>query len=94
LWEEKAKDFFYEICHNVVVPFHIAIYGQPPPHISDRIMGNLGKIEDWFIEENFSYIMVFRCSVPPHDLLTIFTRPTGMQRGSLPDSNGRHQQGA
>jgi hypothetical protein len=27
LWEEKAKDLFYEICHNVVVPVHIDIYG-------------------------------------------------------------------
>jgi hypothetical protein len=31
-------------------------------------MGNLGKLADWFIEENFSYIMVFGCSVPPHVL--------------------------
>jgi hypothetical protein len=31
-------------------------------------MGNLGKIVDWFIEENFSYIMVFGCLVPPHAL--------------------------
>jgi hypothetical protein len=68
LWEEKAKDFFYEICHNVVVPVHIAIYGHPPPRISERIMGNLGKLADWFIEENFSYIRVFGCSVPPHAL--------------------------
>jgi hypothetical protein len=32
-------------------------------------MGNLGKIADWFINENFSYIKVFGCSVPPHALL-------------------------
>jgi hypothetical protein len=31
-------------------------------------MGNLGKIVDWFIEENFSYIRVFGCSVPSHAL--------------------------
>jgi hypothetical protein len=34
LWEENAKDFFYEICHNVVVHVHIAIYGHSPPQIS------------------------------------------------------------
>jgi hypothetical protein len=68
LWEENAKDFFYKICHNVVVHVHIAIYGHPPPRISERIMGNLGKLEDWFIKENFSYIIVFGCSVPPHAL--------------------------
>jgi hypothetical protein len=31
-------------------------------------MGNLGKLADWFIEEKFSYIFVFGCSVPPHAL--------------------------
>jgi hypothetical protein len=31
-------------------------------------MGNLGKIVEWFIEENFSYIRVFGSSVPPHAL--------------------------
>jgi hypothetical protein len=68
LWEEKATNLFYEICHNVLVPVHIAIYGHPPPQISERIMGNLGKITDWFIEENFSYIRVFGFSVPLHSL--------------------------
>ena len=31
-------------------------------------MTNLGKITDWYIEEHFSYIRVFGCSIPPHDL--------------------------
>jgi hypothetical protein len=31
-------------------------------------MGNLKKIADWFVEENFSYIRVFGCSVSPHAL--------------------------
>jgi hypothetical protein len=44
LWEEKDKYFFYEIYHIVIVHFHIAIYGHPPPHISERIMGKLGKL--------------------------------------------------
>jgi hypothetical protein len=68
LWEDKAIDFFYEIYHYVVVPIYISIYDFPPPIISDRIMANLGKIEDLYIEENFSYIRVFECSVPPHSL--------------------------
>jgi hypothetical protein len=59
LWEEKSKDLFYKICHHVVVPIHIALYGHPPPRISDRIMGNLGRLAYWFIEENFSYINGF-----------------------------------
>jgi len=52
-----------------VVPIHIALYGFPPPQISERIIGNLGKITYWYIEENFCYIRVFGCSVPPHALL-------------------------
>jgi hypothetical protein len=68
LWEEKAKDFIYEICHNVIVPVHITIYGHPPPRILVMIMGNLGNLAYWFIEENFSYIKVFGCLVTPHDL--------------------------
>jgi hypothetical protein len=68
LWKEKAKYFFYEICNYVVVPMHIAIYGFPPPRISDQIVANLGKIANWYIEEHFSYITVFGCSVPPHAL--------------------------
>jgi hypothetical protein len=68
LWEENAKDFFYEICHNVVVPIHTTIYGHPPPRISEKIMENLGTFADWYIEENFSYIRVFGFFVPPHAL--------------------------
>jgi hypothetical protein len=63
-----VKDLFYEICNYVVVSIHITIYGCPPPSISDHIVANLGKIADWYIEEHFSYIKVFRCSVPPHAL--------------------------
>jgi hypothetical protein len=68
LWEDKAKDFFYEIYNWVVVPMHTTIYGYPPPRISNKIVTNLGEIEDWYVEENFSYIRVFGCSVSPHDL--------------------------
>jgi hypothetical protein len=68
LWEDKVKYSFYEICNYVVVLLCIAIYGRPPPRISDKIVTNLGKIEDWYIEEHFSYIRVFGHSVPPHAL--------------------------
>jgi hypothetical protein len=68
LWEDKARYFFYEIFHYVVVPIHITLYNCPPPRISDKIMGNLGRIVDLYIEEKFSSIRVFGCSVPPHAL--------------------------
>jgi hypothetical protein len=67
-WEDKAKDFFYEICNWVAVPMHTAIYVYPPPRIFDKIVTHLGKITYQYIEENFNYIRVFRCSVPPHAL--------------------------
>jgi hypothetical protein len=63
-----VKEFFYEICNWVVVLMHTFIYGYPPIRISDKIVTNLGKIENWYVEENFSYIRVFACSVPPHAL--------------------------
>jgi hypothetical protein len=44
------------------------LYGCAPPRISGLVIGNLKAIVDWFIEENFSYIRVFRCSIPPHAL--------------------------
>jgi hypothetical protein len=68
LWEENTKYLFYEICHNIVVHVHIAIYGHPSPHILERIMGNLVNIAGWFIEENLSYIIVCGCLVYPNAL--------------------------
>jgi hypothetical protein len=50
LWEDKAKEFIYEIFNWVMVPLHVAIFGQPPPRISDIIMTNLSSMEDWYIE--------------------------------------------
>jgi hypothetical protein len=44
------------------------LYGCAPPRISESIIGNLRTIVDWFIEEGFSYVRVFGCSIPPHAL--------------------------
>jgi len=64
----ERQRFLLRNLHNVMVLVHIVIYGHPPPQILERIMGNLGKLEDWIIEENLSYIRVFGCSIPPHSL--------------------------
>jgi hypothetical protein len=61
LWEKNAKACFYEIFHNVFIPIHEVLYGNPPPRISEQIIGNLGAIAYWYIEENFSYIRFFCC---------------------------------
>jgi hypothetical protein len=68
LWEENAKDSFYEICHFVVIPMHQMLYGCEPLHISNSVMENLKAVVGWFIEEIFSYIRVFGCSIPPNAL--------------------------
>jgi hypothetical protein len=74
LWEENDKDYFYEIHHFVVIPVHQMLYGCAPPRISKSFIGKLKVVSDWFIEENFSYIKVFRmfypllmhfCKIPP-----------------------------
>jgi hypothetical protein len=68
LWENKAESFTYEIFNWVMVPLHIAIFGHPPPHISDSIATSLNSIDDWYMEADFSYFKVFGASVPPHAL--------------------------
>jgi len=58
----KCKKYhFYEISHNVIIPIHETLYGNLPPYISKKIMGNLGTIADWYIEKIFSYIRVYGC---------------------------------
>jgi hypothetical protein len=52
-----------------MVPMHVAIFGQPPPRISDSIATNLSSMADWYLEAEFSYIRVFDTSVPPYALL-------------------------
>ena len=68
LWEDNAKDNFYEVCHYVIIPLHRMSFGCEPPRISHTIIENLKIVVDWFIEEHFSYVRVFGCSIPPHAL--------------------------
>jgi hypothetical protein len=68
LWEDKAKEFIYEIFNWVMVPLHVAIFGQPPPRISDSVATSLSSVADWYLEAEFSYIRVFGTSVPPYAL--------------------------
>jgi hypothetical protein len=67
-WEENAINSFYEICHFIIIPMHKMLYGCDPPHILETVSENLKEIVDWFIEESFSYMRVYGCSVPPHAL--------------------------
>jgi hypothetical protein len=53
----------------VVIQVHPMLYGCAPPRILESFIGNLKAVVNWFIEENFSCIRVFGCSIPPHALL-------------------------
>jgi hypothetical protein len=55
-----------------MVSLHVAIFGQPPPRISNSVMTNLSSMVDWYIEVEFSYIMVLGTSVPPYALPLFF----------------------
>jgi hypothetical protein len=68
LWEDKSKDFVYDIFNRVMVPMHVVIFDHPPPRISDKFVANLNNMADWYIEEQFSYIRVFGFFVPPYAL--------------------------
>jgi hypothetical protein len=68
LWEDNAKDHFYEICHYITIPLHRIFFGCEPPRISHTVMENIKTVADLFIEEHFSYIRVFGCAIPPHAL--------------------------
>jgi hypothetical protein len=68
LWEDHAKNNFYEICHFVIIPLHKIFFGCEPPRISHTILENLKTVADWFIEEHFSYVRVYGCAIPPHAL--------------------------
>jgi hypothetical protein len=68
LWEENAKNAFYEIFHFIIIPMHKMFHGCESPRISESVSGNIKAIADWFVDENFSYIRVYGCSIPPHAL--------------------------
>jgi hypothetical protein len=68
LWEENAKNNFYEVCHFVIIPLHRIFFGCEPPRISHTIIKNLKTVDDWFIEENLSYVRIYGCSIPLHAL--------------------------
>jgi hypothetical protein len=70
---------------------HIAIYRRPPPRIPERIVTNLGKIIDWYIEDYFSYIRVFWLFGPSSYLAQVSTRLIGVKRGSASTCAGRSQ---
>jgi hypothetical protein len=48
-----------------MLPLHIAIFGHPPPRISNNVATNLSGIADWYVEVEFSYFRVFGAVVPP-----------------------------
>jgi hypothetical protein len=68
LWEDKAKEFIFEIFNWVMVLLDVTIFGQPPPRISDSVATSLSNVADWYLEVKFWYIRVFGTSFPPYSL--------------------------
>jgi hypothetical protein len=68
LWSLNAKQCFYEVCNNFMIPLHQLLYGYPPPRFSNDAMESISSIGDWFIEDTFSYISIYGCEAPPHVL--------------------------
>jgi hypothetical protein len=76
-----------------MVPLHVTIFGLFPPRISDSIAANLSHIGDWYVEEEFSYLRVFRAAVPPLALPQFYPRQTSMSRDCSTNSDRRREQG-
>jgi len=68
LWEENEKDVFCDVFHYVIIPLHKIFFGCEPPRIFDAVIESLKSVADLFIEEKFSYVRVYGCSIPPHAL--------------------------
>jgi hypothetical protein len=47
---------------------HKLFFRCEPPHISNAVIESLKSVADWFIEENFSSVRVYGCSIPPYAL--------------------------
>ena len=47
---------------------HKLFFACEPPRISNAVIESLKSVADWFIEEIFSYIRVYGCSILPHAL--------------------------
>jgi hypothetical protein len=47
---------------------HKMFFSCDPPRIFETVSKTLKEIANWFIEESFSYIMVYGFSIPPHVL--------------------------
>jgi hypothetical protein len=45
LWEEKVKEFFYEVCHYVVILIHQALYGYPPLKFQSKLGKTLKPLQ-------------------------------------------------
>jgi hypothetical protein len=46
LWQENAKDAFYEVCHFIIISMYKIFFGCEPPRIFDAITENIKEIAD------------------------------------------------
>lgn len=68
LWYTNAKEHVYEICHNIIISLYQTLFGYPPPRFIDGGMRGIDPIRDLYVDDNFSYIIIYGCQNSPHAL--------------------------
>jgi hypothetical protein len=62
MWEINYNNFFYDICNFFMVPLHLSFKKyQPSPRFTQEAMNAIKEIGDWFVDEEFSYIIIYGC---------------------------------
>lgn len=49
-----------------MIPLFEVLFGESPPRISKYFQEAFFEIRDWFVEEKFSFIMIYGSEARPH----------------------------
>ena len=64
LWDSQFIPHFYQICHGLILPLYKMLYDEDPLRCSPEAQIDIIPIARWFGEEWFTYVRVFRSTVP------------------------------
>jgi hypothetical protein len=91
LWEENVKDFFYEICHYVVIPSAPNfVWLCTPSYFRENRGKSQGRSQIGLLKRVF-LCQGFRVLDSSSRTSEIPPRQTGVQGGGLPNSNRWHR---
>lgn len=68
IWVVNCQEFIYEICDHFMVPLNIFLHGELPLRFIEMARDKLKDLLDWFIDEQFSYIIFYVYEENPHFL--------------------------